>query len=378
MRRIIISTIGTSLLTNQIKRQDENEGSWYNKLRDTANLTLENTDEEVRSIIENLKNRAIEKLEKSKVAQIRMASAELNGIYGIYQEQIQQGIQDIHWLISTDTAQGKATAEIVNKFLHNQGLVITNTYTPKGLSTATTVTFSQGIDDLLKWLRDNIIPLRKNYKIYFNLVGSFKSLQGYLNTIGMFYADEIIYIFEGKESNLIKIPRLPIKVDESQIAKYTVELALMNAGLGLSASEVVDIPEALLGECDDKKVLSTWGDLIWEECKKELLSENLLAFPRLEYADTFRADYNRIRDRNEKVSLQEDIAKISKLLIESNGDTSVLLNPVRYTRYQNSDGIDHFRINLNLRVTCKSINGGKIRLRYYGTHDYVQRSEGLN
>jgi putative CRISPR-associated protein (TIGR02619 family) len=377
MRRIIISTIGTSLLTNQIKRQDENEGSWYNKLRDTANLTLENTPEEVRSIIETLKNRAIEKLEKSTVAQIRMASAELNGIYGIYQEQIREGIEDIHWLISTDTAQGRATAEIVYNFLRNQGLIITNTYTPTGLSTATTATFSEGIDDLLVWLRKDIIPLRNNYKICFNLVGSFKSLQGYLNTVGMFYADEIIYIFEGKESNLITIPRLPIKVDESQILPHAVNLALMNAGLGLSASEVVGIPEALIGEYNSKKVLSTWGDLIWEESKKQLLSANLLDFPRLDYADTFRADYNRIRDINEKVSLQEDLAKVSRFLIESNGDTRVLFEPLDYTRYQNSDGIDHFRVSLAWRVSCKSLDGGKLLLKYYGTHEHVERSEGL-
>lgn len=377
MRRIVISTIGTSLLTNQIKRSDEAEHDWYNQLRDTANLTLENTLEEVVLIIEALKNRAIEKLDKSSIAQIRLASAELNGIYGLYQNQLREGIQDIHWLISTDTAQGKATAEIVKEFLRKQGLINASIYTPDGLSTATTTAFAEGMDELLVWLKEEIIPLKDTYKICFNLVGSFKSLQGYLNTIGMFYADEIIYIFEGKESNLITIPRLPIKVDESIIEPYTVQLALMAEGVGLSSSEVTGIPEALIGEFNGKKVLSTWGNLIWDESKDNLLSGNLLDFPRLQYTDTFRSDYNRIRDRREKVQLQQDLAKVSGLLKESYGETSVLFQPVDYTRYQNSNQIDHFRVNRSLRVSCKVIDGGILSLRYYGTHDHVQRSEGL-
>ena len=377
MRRIVISTIGTSLLTNQIKRSDEAEHDWYNQLRDTANLTLENTPKEVISIIETLKNRAIEKLDKSSVAKIRLASAELNGIYGLYQNQLREGIQDIHSLISTDTAQGKATAEIVKDFLVKQGLVNASIYTPDGLSTSTTTAFAEGMDELLVWLREEIIPLKDSYRICFNLVGSFKSLQGYLNTIGMFYADEIIYIFEGKESNLITIPRLPIKVDESLIEPYTVQLALMAEGVGLSSSEVTGIPEALIGDFNGKKVLSTWGNLIWDESRDNLLSGNLLDLPRLQYAETFRADYNRIRDRREKVQLQKDLAKVSGLLKESRGETSVLFQSVDYTRYQNSDQIDHFRVNRSLRVSCKVIDGGILSLRYYGTHDHVQRSEGL-
>ena len=261
--------------------------------------------------------------------------------------------------------------------MRKQGLFSTDIYTPPGLSTATSQEFSEGIDDLIVWLRQEVLPLKDSYKICFNLVGSFKSLQGYMNTIGMFYSDEIIYIFEGKQSNLITIPRLPIKVDESQIEKYAVQFALMAEGAGLSLSEVVGISESLIGEYNHKKLLSTWGNLIWDECKNNLLSKDLLDFPRLEYADTFRADYNRIRDPKEKANLQQDLAKVSGLLKESHGDTSVLFQPVKYTRYQNSNNIDHFRVNLSLRISCKVIEGGILSLRYYGTHDHVQRSEKL-
>ena len=373
--RVVISTIGTSLLTNQINRYEESEKNWYTQLRDAANLTEKNTSKEVLAIISILKNRAIEKLKKSSIPHIREASAELNGIYGLYTEKLQDGRQDIHWLISTDTAQGKATAEIVKEFLSKQGLSITEIYTPPGLSTATTEAFSEGIDDLIMWLRDTVLPLKNTYKICFNLVGGFKSLQGYMNTIGMFYSNEIIYIFEGKESNLITIPRLPIKIDESQIEPYAVQFALMDAGGGISLSEVGDIPESMIGEYNQEKVLSTWGQLIWGESKRNILSKRLLNFARLQYEDTVREDYNRIRDTREKVTLQENLAKVSALLIKSSGDTSVLFQPLGYTRYQGSNQIDHFRVNDSLRVSCKVIEGGILSLRRYGSHDHVQRSE---
>jgi len=376
MNRVVISTVGTSLLTNQINRNVEDEKTWYDKLRNTAQLSQADTPDEVLEIIEILSHRAMHKLSESSISKIRLASAELNGIYGLYKDNVELGKIDIHWLIATDTAQGITTANIVENFLKQQGIVNANVYKPKGLSTATTQTFAEGIDDLRDWLKREIEPLKSSYKIYFNLVGGFKSLQGYLNTIGMFYADEIIYIFEGKESNLITIPRLPIKIDTESLEAYKVQLALMDAGLGLSQDQVDKIPEALISDFDGKKILSTWGKLIWDESKAQLLSQALLQLPRINYADTFRADYNKIRDVGEKYALQQDITKVSAKLIESNGDTSLLLTPFKYTRYQNSDQIDHFRISRSMRVSCKA-ESGNLTLRYYGTHDHVERSERL-
>ncbi|MGL4502304.1 MAG: CRISPR-associated protein, partial [Planktothrix sp.] len=91
MRRVIISTIGTSLLTNQINRNNPDESQWYLKLRDTANEKWEHLSDAVQEIIRTLKERAIAKLEAGKIQTIRGASAELNGIYGIYQEDLTQG-----------------------------------------------------------------------------------------------------------------------------------------------------------------------------------------------------------------------------------------------------------------------------------------------
>ncbi|MDX2255531.1 MAG: hypothetical protein NW214_08460 [Pseudanabaenaceae cyanobacterium bins.39] len=377
MNRIVVSTIGTSLLTNQINKKATDEDNWYPRLRDTAQLSLDETPQDVQEIIKILKTRAAEKLTQAKnIAVIRSASAELNGIYGLYEEDLTRGVLDIHWLVATDTAQGFATAKIVQNFLQENGLSNTNIQTPSGLSTASTEVFASGVDELRDWINREIEPLREQYRVCFNLVGGFKSLQGYLNTMGMFYADEIIYIFEGKDSSLITIPRLPIKIDTDQLEPHKVKLALMDTDFGISAETAQDIPEALLFDLGNRKILSTWGKLIWDGCKVQLLSQDLVQLPRIQYNDTFRADYNRIRNPNEKFNLQQELIKVSATLQASNGDTSVLLSSVRYTRYQNSDQIDHFRINSSMRVSCKAVNGNLI-LRYYGTHNHVERSEGL-
>lgn len=379
MRRAIFSTIGTSLLTNQINRADSKEKNWYSQLRDTANLSEESIQQdhpEVLAIIQILTNRALSSLKNSQVSNIRASSAELNGIYGLYQEQVSQGIQDIHWLIATDTVQGKSTAEIVETFLRTQSLNNVNTYVVPGLTTVSTSSFADGIDNLIYWMQTTI-PIYKesNYKICFNLVGSFKSLQGYLNTIGMFYADEIIYIFEGKESELITIPRLPITIDLTVIEPYKVPLALMDAGIELSINDTQGIPEALIYVLDNAVTLSTWGKLIWGECKQDILAQELLQFPRLKYKDSFKADYKAVSQNHERVKLQETLAEVSSLLIKSNGMTNSLQGgALQYTRYKNSHKIDHFRVDLSQRISCEPL-GGELVLRYYGSHAHVEGKE---
>ncbi|XHX78421.1 MAG: putative CRISPR-associated protein [Stenomitos frigidus ULC029] len=373
MPNVIVSTVGTSLLTNQIAPKNEEERGWNQQLRDYANCEGE-TPERVKAIIHTLKERARESLAKADIAKIRRSSAELNGIYGLYNGDLAQGKQDLHFLIATDTLQGQTTAKVVEEFLRSHGLTAIS-YTPAGLSTATTQTFAEGIDDLIVWLQNTVKPLWDTYKVYFNMVGGFKSLQGYMNTIGMFYADAILYIFEGQNSELITIPRLPIKVDAQLLAPHAAALALMDAGAGLSPDAVDGIPEAMLGDYQGKKVLSTWGILTWNEAKAELLAKDLLQFPKLLYTHTFRADYNQVKIPKQRVELQQDLAKVSQTLQDANGDTRALRS-VAYSPYQDSNGIDHFRVNLSLRISCRKVENG-LELRYYGTHDHVERKEGL-
>ena len=377
MRRVVISTVGTSLLTKQIGGDLEKD--WYGLLRDSANLKASEIDNErAIEVILTLQERASSELQTANTQAARRLSAELNGIYGIYNDKLERGKEDIHLLIATDTEQGKVTAEIVKDYLQSNGIANASCKIARGLSTASTTAFTEGIDDLIVWFKQNIKSYQdQGYKICFNLVGGFKSLQGYLNTIGMFYADEIIYIFEGAGAELITIPRLPISVDREALKPHVVKLALLDAGAALSINETKELPESLIANVDGQITFSTWGSLIWSECKDEFLSDSLLKFPRLEYQDTFRSDYDRIKTPAERIKLQEKLAYVSRILKESDGDVRELTNTgLKYSPYKKSKepNIDHFYISMTQRVSCKATDG-KLILRYYGTHDRVQGTE---
>jgi putative CRISPR-associated protein (TIGR02619 family) len=385
IRRLVISTVGTSLLANQINSKRNSESDWYSCLQDTANLTKKEIEKgsNIDKIIQSLKQRAETKLNEANTIEIKEASAELNGIYELYEDQLKNGKLDHHFLITTDTAQGQVTADIVKKFLLKQkkerGLSLeVEVYTPEKLSTANTKAFNNGIDDLLDWLQRRVEEYKeKEYEIYFNLVGGFKALQGCMNTIGMFYADKIIYVFEGASSNLITIPRLPITVDYSRLKDHVSILALLDAGAGLSPSQTQNVPEAMVAEIDGKMTISNWGQLIWNQCKNDFLSQELQKFPRILYQDTFSTDYENISKPKDKVRLQETLAKVSGLLEESNGNTRDLAKPVSYYAYKGAkdkEGVDHFYVGIHWRVSCK-VSNGNLTLRYYGTHDYVEGKE---
>ena len=172
-------------------------------LRESANLCGDELDKHQRDAIDE-RLKAAEQLLARDVDTIRAASAELNGILAIYQDQIGHGRHDFHILLATDTEQGKETAKLVKGYLNRSGIACHVPVFPS-LSTRSHAHFSTGIKNVIRWCDETLLGYRdQGYRIVFNLVGGFKSLQGYMNTIGMFYADEIVYLFEGTK-DLIRI-----------------------------------------------------------------------------------------------------------------------------------------------------------------------------
>ena len=60
------------------------------------------------------------------------------------------------------------------------------------------------------------------------------------------------------------------------------------------------------------------------------------------------------------------MAKVSRLLVESDGDTSIVKKHggVQYDKYTNKGNIDHFRVTQGLRVSCTTANGNLLLHRY--------------
>ena len=374
--RFIVSTVGTSILTNNINREKPDEAKdWGKILGESANLKENELSDESNNVIRTLAERAREKLSGNDVKIHRQASAELNGIYGIYGGAFPNSSKDEHYLICTDTAQGQTTGNLIKEFLERQGFAAV-IETPKRLSAKDTEAFTDGIKELIKWLEDYVQWRRDSgYEVIFNLVGGFKSLQGYMQTFGTFYADETVYIFE-RSSDLIKIPKLPIQIDTTVIENHLTKFAMMAAGEMYPIKELKGISETLLEKTDDHAGISAWGLLVWNRSKSDLLVEELLTLPRLAYQTSFREDFVKDKDNKRRVKLQETLTKVAFILSKDNGATSGLSTDggLQYNRYTNVKGkIDHFRVDDGRRVSCQ-VDGGGLILRHYGTHDYVNNN----
>ena len=297
----------------------------------------------------------------------------MNGIYGIYGDQLPQGSSDLHYLICTDTAQGQQTGELIRDFLESQGFNV-DIFTPPKLSTKNTEDFAAGTKELIKWLENTVSWQRDGEnQAVFNLVGGFKSLQGYMQTFGTFYADETVYIFEGS-SELIRIPRLPIQIDTTVIENRQMQFALMAAGKLYPIEELKGIPETLLELVESHAGLSAWGELVWHRTKLSFLTKPLLPFPRLEYLPRFQNDFNQQNEAKARLELQETLAQIAYMLEDSAGDTAVLEGGgFRFKRLQCFPGIFTFRVARGIRVSCSKDNG-TLTLHRYGARNTVNNN----
>lgn len=371
--RFIVSTIGTSTLTNSINRENQDEGkNWGKILGMSANLKEDELSDESEHVMKTLAERAQEKLDQNDVKMNRRASAELNGIYGIYSGSLPRSSNDQHYLICTDTAQGQRTGKLIKDFLTNNGFSTVRIVTPAKLSTKDTDAFADGTKELIKWLEEFVPKPPSSYEVIFNLVGGFKSLQGYMNTFGAFYADEVIYIFESS-TDLIRIPRLPIQIDTSVIEDNLVKFAMMAADEMYPIKELNDIPETLLEKAEDHAGISAWGLLVWNRSKSDLLKNELLQFPQLEYANSFRKDYNDTNDPNARVKLQETLASVSFRLQQNKGSTEGLEGGFQFKALQGYNNIYTFRIARGIRVSCSKGNG-ILKLHRYGHRNVVNNN----
>lgn len=364
--RLVVSTVGTSLLT-------AHAGEHRSRLQvDLANeRELERADELLVNTIAAL---AEATLAGGDIKAIRKKSAELNGIYALYDNQIARSARDTHFLITTDTVLGRRAGDLVAAHLKPHAAV-SQVFAPPYLTAAGTEGFETGSKELIHWCAEHI-PGYPRHHVIFNLVGGFKALQGYLNTIGMFYADEIVYLFEGDNANLIRIPRLPIQIDLETLKPFAVQLAMMAEGETMvSVAELDGLSHALYDyNKDGEAIFSRWGSLIWSQVGDELLSGLPLAFPRFSYAPSFLKDWERI-STHDRPKYQETLAKAARLFGEGNGDLVTLRadGGLKYENYAQKGGIGHFRVTQALRISC-IVENGTLVLRHVGAHDYVNNN----
>lgn len=291
---LVVSTCGTSLLTN--KSTDEIRGL----LNRSANMQEQDFSISDRTKILDWLSQKRKLLFDSSLQDIRRMSAELNGLIGFYDGQLASGKSDIHILLHTDTWLGKIIAELIRDWLASQSLSAQLETFPE-LCTKDISMFQHGMSDLIAWCGNTLPGYRQQqYNIIFNLVGGFKSIQGFLQTIGMIYADEILYIFESSDE-LLRIPRLPIDVDRAafdHIRQHINTFRQLDPSKSfLPYSQCQNLMELFLYRLEEEAELSPWGRLIWGNCKPKLYQEGLLDSPSatIVYSKKFKDSANKLQ-----------------------------------------------------------------------------------
>ena len=201
--RVFISPCGTSLLTNATDKERRQ------LLIQTANCQEEElTPEQKREIDVHLQERR-QQLIEADLETVKQLSAELHGIIAYHNGNLsagKTGTPDQHFLLVTDTYQGKQVGDMVAQWLNLHQLQAQKVEEIPDLATGDREAFRWAMTELISWCDGTLSGYRKDgWHVVFNLTGGFKSVNGFLQAVGMFYAHESVYIFQSS-SQLLRIP----------------------------------------------------------------------------------------------------------------------------------------------------------------------------
>ncbi len=272
-KNLIISTCGTSLLTNNVDNTQRNKLFQYSNVKSLDEIE---SNDDKKLILLLIAERSAE-LDDMSISEVKKLSAELNGIFTFYQDQIDKG--DMMFFIPTDTYLGKTTASMIQSYLSNKFQIESCLVFQPDLQTRDFTLFHFSLCELSQKLGDIYEGFHKSYKIIYNLTGGFKGVNGFLQSIAQIFADESFYLFETAHE-LMKIPRLPLKLEIKELlAKNINILRRLQLGIHCNLQECSDIPDIMLLKVDDQVSLSAWGETFWRFYKEELYSETLLDSP---------------------------------------------------------------------------------------------------
>lgn len=259
MKLLLVSTCGTSLLTNGSSLEDR---GWLTAIANDVEVDAARLTPIVHARREGL-NAADE-------AGRRKTSAELNGVGAVIDRY--QPKQVFHLLVHTDTVLGKATADLVQEVLGSQTLLVS----AGGLRTNDLASFREALADLTRQLDALVQSYREQgWFVVFNLTGGFKSLNGYLQTLAMISADRCVFLFEGAPE-LMEIPRLPVRLAElEELREHAALFRRLAVGYTVSADDAKRAPDSLLMEVDGEVTTSVLGDVAWARHRATLFAEKL-------------------------------------------------------------------------------------------------------
>ena len=228
--RTIITTVGTSLITNWLQKEKGINSELKEYVEDLKNQCFYNTrdKEDNEDFIEYAGE--IKKEIKSFLAKKdKPASAETNSLFAI-KEELEKKHSDLAltvYLICTDTILSPLCAEVLSEWLKGQGFEVdfheeediiekigdnnfVSDYIVKDLRVDDKDAFEkQGFQNLINIFQN--ISSSKNCIL--NISGGYKILIPILTIISQLEEVDIEYLFEDDKSQLLEIPFLPINFD---------------------------------------------------------------------------------------------------------------------------------------------------------------------
>ena len=236
-------------------------------------------------------------------------SAEINGLLAYYRgagTAMADNERDQHWLVVTDTYLGQRAFECIGGWL-GRNFPQPAKVTAGGLNTSRIADFRAALADIVMVLDGLGLAQwrRRGYRVVFNLTGGFKSVNGFMQTIGMLFADECFYLFEGS-GEVMRVPRLPISLDAATPFRDNLDaVRRMANGETLTRGDCGTLPETLLFVVDDSVQLSEWGAALWLRARPEMYGEALMEplSGRLRFSAVFN---EQVGDRRPGILRQPD------------------------------------------------------------------------
>ena len=271
MPHLTLSTVGTSLLTNGATTAARNLIFTHANADSFDDITPDH-----RAALESILAATRDKLDAADEAAARIASAELNGL--ILDGRERDAWADHYIFLSTDTALGRATAELAAGWLRKQGRSA-EVHTASNVQTFDPERFRAGIKTLMTWLANTLDAdyRQQGWRVTLNLTGGFKAVNGFLQSAAPLIADEVIYTFERTDA-LLRIPSLPVRLDPAAITREHLA-DLRRLDLGLAPKNADALPALLIDRADDLYDLSPYGALIFEQGRNALYGAEIFPSP---------------------------------------------------------------------------------------------------
>lgn len=320
-QNLVVSTCGTSVVINKAA------GPLRREINKLTNKTEGELDSAEKQFIDAQVKAVDVILPECGVEDFRKLSAEINGLAALHGGSFAQAGSSRNILIHSDTYLGRHCADLIARWCERQGLNVSTRRVP-GLNTAEFASFQVAMSELAHWCISEIAPQRSPHcRVVFNLTGGFKSLQGFMQTLGMFYADEIVYLFETSRE-LLRIPRLPLNIDTSALDEIHHNFDIFRR---LSLQDKVtnlegrSISETMLFSMEGEGyALSAWGEIFWDRYRLNRYGDRLFPSPlpgRIIFSPEFVKQAERFKnDRGKTMELNERIDDLARFLLRNMRD----------------------------------------------------------